>query len=794
MPEENRLSLKWIDGNDVVTLSGGTYTEPVDVHINGNTAGIPTFDVDNPTMWTPLSVISGRASGFCERRAVLDSEFKTGASTSKTWLQNDDTSAAIADRAAIVSNCMHNLALGSDYAHLFYSSGANAIMAPIGSAAVSNYMTAMDSAITAIVSGTNVYVDENGSSYESTGRAAFDGLASSAYITASAQSATGSSILRPSSGGGSSLKTTMAIGLPVEWAKERKWMLDELKYTGGGAASGYTSATWRLRENVLLTSNDIVNVSGISAAVSSYLTSNYTNAAYGWDGYNTTVLTFTRSSGAATTYTIGSSWLAYGLVARWIDQTVHTPVNIYVVPAAAWTDGVWFSPNYFSSSTASSGYILNIKTYNSGAYTEIVPADAIASKYLLLSGATVTFTTAQGVVSNSLDVIDIQSGATAYIDIGEEGLERFTEVSAANVMQNGKLAIISGGSEIIRSSGSTYRTLSEGFPIYCYHRYQSGDPYYDGGWGAGKYMYISGGAVTSLPVWSDSTPFGLYVFGADNGANAVTVSFNSSHYEDVIQVAQIESGCSVTITGSRSVMNAVTVQPGAKLEISAGTVQMLTVQDSGTAIIHGYCDYLQVYSGAIVTISGSTAKVNHLTIEDGAVVNITADTVINGTICNLVTSDGDTSSSVVVANVEVDLFHPIQFVGLSRGWNNSLSVTSETLDSIRYGRYYGSAYNTAMTTITSSISAALADNPIRDIQEYSATNLGSSHIGGTTYNGYSVFALLSSCTVVYGARVRAFYPVADLPGGITSHYDDFYVRQFPTQAEIDRAISSATTT
>ena len=792
MPEDNRLSLKWIDGNDVITLSGGTYTEPVDVHINGNTAGVPTFNVDNPMMWTPLSVMSGLASGFCERRAVLDSEFKTGASTSKTWLQNDDTPEAVADRDAIVSNCMHNLALGSDYAHLFYSSGATATMAPIGSAAVSNYMTAMDSAITAIVSGADVFVDANGSSYESTGRTAFDGLASSAYITASTQSEVGSAILRPSSGGGSSLKTTMAIGLPIEWAKERKWMLDELQWTNGGAASGFTSAAWELREHVLLTSNTVDEVPGISAAVSGYLTSNYTSAAYGWDGDNTTILTFTRSSGATPTYTLGSSWLAYGLVARWIDSTVHTPINAYVTAAATDTDGIWFAPNF--SSTGTPGAILNIKTYNSGAYTEIVPANAVYSKYLLLSGATVTFATEAGVTSNSIDYLDIQSGATAYVDIGDAGSEPFAIISAANVMQNGKLALISGGSEIVRSSGSAYRTLVDGFPIYRYTRYQSGDPYYDGGWGAGKYMYISGGNVTTLTPWSGSQPYGLYVFGADNGANNVTISFSSSYYDDIIQIAQIESGCSVTVTNSKSKIVAATVQPGAKFELSAGSISFLTVQDSGNAAIHGFCDYMKVCSGATATISGSTACVNNLTIEDGAVVNIAADAVVDGTIYNYITSDGYTESSVVIANVHVDLFHPMQFTDLSRGWNTSLSVTREVVDNAVYGNYYGSAYSTTAATVKDSISAALAEDPIKDIQEYSATNLGSSNIGGTTYRGYSVFSLLSSCTVTYGARVVAFYPVADLPGGVTSHYSEFYVRQFPTQAEIDQATSSATTT
>lgn len=224
----DKLSLKWIDGNDVVTVPGTTTS----VHIYGYTES-PTFDVDNPQFWTPLSVLSGLASGYCERRAVINPEFVTGTTVSsgqtvpviKSWT---DTAAT---RDGIVSNCMHNMALGKSVDSLFYSD-ATAIMFPFGTASVSNYMTTMDAAITELVSGgTYHYVDSTGAEYASTGRTAFGGVAEEAHATAAAQTETTSAISMPVSGGGDQLCTSMAVGIPVEWAKERKWMLDTLKYT-----------------------------------------------------------------------------------------------------------------------------------------------------------------------------------------------------------------------------------------------------------------------------------------------------------------------------------------------------------------------------------------------------------------------------------------------------------------------------------------------------------------------------------------------------------------------------------
>ena len=221
----DKLSLKWIDGNDLVAVPGTTTS----VHIYGYTES-PTFDVDNPNFWTPLSVMSGLASGFCERRAVLNDDFVTAAGTTVHWRSGDS-----ATRDQLTSNCMNNMALGKPVDSLFYAN-TDANMAPIGSAATSNYMTTMDAALTTLVSGSVVYIDAAGLEYASTGRTAFNGVAASAHTTANSQPEAGSAISSPTSNGGD-LRTVMAPGLPVEWAKERKWMLDELRYRPGESVS-----------------------------------------------------------------------------------------------------------------------------------------------------------------------------------------------------------------------------------------------------------------------------------------------------------------------------------------------------------------------------------------------------------------------------------------------------------------------------------------------------------------------------------------------------------------------------
>lgn len=326
----DKLSLKWIDGNDLVAVPGTTTS----VHISGYTEA-PTFNVDDPTMWTPLSVLSGLASGFCERRAVLNDDFVTAAGTTVHWIEG-----TTATRDQLTKNCMNNMAAGIDnLAYLYYN--ADVSMRPIGSAATSNYMTVMDAAITTLVTGADSYVDSTGASFALTGRAAFDGVASSALATANSQTETGSSISMPVSNGGTILRQVMANALPVEWAKERKWMLDEIRYTGSGGAD--VMPINNIGGSGIELNDDNVSVSKVGGwfPVDSLYSSSYVDSSGTYESYSL--------------YTLGQ----FGAIVNEPNQmTVH--YSSFVASAVDCdlynSDGSYDSPNQFSSAVDVAAY------------------------------------------------------------------------------------------------------------------------------------------------------------------------------------------------------------------------------------------------------------------------------------------------------------------------------------------------------------------------------------------------------------------------------------------------------
>lgn len=216
----DKLSLKWIDGNDVVTISGGTLSEPVDVHISGATANAPTFNVTTPEFWIPLSVLSGLAAGYCERRAVLYPEFITAVHGAEVSTKNWNTTSA-AGRDEIVSNCMNNLALGSTGSSAIFTSTSLGVDL-IGSAGANNYMTAMDAAIVSLIGTQNDFVTD----------AAQPMTTATLIASARADAAAYGTPIGTIAINDPTRNKKFHNALPADWAKERKWMLEQLKYTG----------------------------------------------------------------------------------------------------------------------------------------------------------------------------------------------------------------------------------------------------------------------------------------------------------------------------------------------------------------------------------------------------------------------------------------------------------------------------------------------------------------------------------------------------------------------------------
>lgn len=193
-----------------------------------------TYDVDDPTFCSPESVISGLVSGFCERQAVVNSSFITG--TTASPVTSDWYAATDAGKAAIVDSCVQHVICHdlkpSDVGAESYKGPVDGSFHPVDRASVQDggvtkittYMTHMDGLIDSMVQ-TGVYkTDITGATAYTT----FDQLASSA----SAAVAGTASACDLAVSGGTNYSVNFMPMFPKDWALERKWMMEQLRYTG----------------------------------------------------------------------------------------------------------------------------------------------------------------------------------------------------------------------------------------------------------------------------------------------------------------------------------------------------------------------------------------------------------------------------------------------------------------------------------------------------------------------------------------------------------------------------------
>ena len=192
---------KWIDGGP------------------GNTE--QTFNLDNPAMWPTTPTLEGLVSGFCERAAIVVTSLPSFPAGLETWAQ--EAPADNPGNSAIADSATANIAKHNPTAQLFQNTPPQTMSGPGRAATSSNYMASFDSALTLLINPEGGYKTSAGTSYND-----FAALAASAVSRAQAA---GSAIASPQSGGGNYAKVFYPA-YPVEWAKERKWMLEELRYTG----------------------------------------------------------------------------------------------------------------------------------------------------------------------------------------------------------------------------------------------------------------------------------------------------------------------------------------------------------------------------------------------------------------------------------------------------------------------------------------------------------------------------------------------------------------------------------
>lgn len=198
------------------------------------------YDVSDPAFCSPLSVLSGLVSGFCERMAVakivssggtVESGTVTNLKNNVTWKMQDDTSG----NSAVVSRLTSNLALHAgepgEVDPLFDAPVEDPVFhMPDMDVDSQTYMTKMDDVLTAVID-MNVYkTDITGT----TAYTSFEQLAASAV---SAANANNSALAATPVKGGTNYSQEFMPVYPVEWAKERKWMMDQLRFTGGGSST-----------------------------------------------------------------------------------------------------------------------------------------------------------------------------------------------------------------------------------------------------------------------------------------------------------------------------------------------------------------------------------------------------------------------------------------------------------------------------------------------------------------------------------------------------------------------------
>lgn len=700
----------------------------------------PTFDVNDPTMWLPLTVMSGLASGYCERRAVVSSGFKVAAgaaaSTTVNWYEATDE-----QKAAIVSACANNMALGRTMTSMFYSAGADANGQLIGSATGgSDYMTRMDSAITGLITGNasaSVFCRADGSRYSTASNNAastFSALAADAKTRADSYYAgqASASISAPVRFGGSSLKTEGYPGLPMEWALERKWMLDELKYTAG-AASG------TLSQPIAMYAHGYQNRAGVQATgpVASVFSSAVQVAESSYQPItfaNTAVCGIRVERISSDNYKYDDCFVPYGIVADYQSNaqvpTIGTTVTTYLIGGGGST---WV--NEMPPFMVAGG---SMTFLGQGQYNLVIPASRTSS-YRLLSGATATIT---GGASASIALLDVASGAVAYID------NNITSVGAYNIDPNGSVVFLDGGTVPVYVDGETYTLPVEGIAGGAV-TYRPTEPIPNQIGEAPVYYYQTTGTLQPSVVQS----MGVVIGGT------VNTDLNLPDADPAIQIRS--AGCLDVTRGHR--IYYATVLSGGSCQITSGYVGTLIIAPGGKATIKECTEHtnVHIWSGGTLTVE-STGRVGTLWLEEGAKINITGYSV--GTDNKLYCSDG----SLSVTNMYIDLFNPIQWsAGITLGGNTHTVLGAGASAALIYG-------TTAAVAKSDIINAA----SFVDVANYTNTAYGITKVGATTLcSGYAFCDYVQSCTATYGYYIAAYY--GGLPElGALSHYTSFRVRQF----------------
>ena len=583
-----------------------------------------TYDVNDPTFCSPESVISGLVSGFCERQAVVNSSFITG--TTASPVTSDWYAATDAGKAAIVNSCVQHVICHdlkpSDVGTESYKGPVDGSFHAVDHASVQDggvtktttYMTHMDGLIDSLVQTGEYKTDITGATAYTT----FAQLASSAVSSSTAE---GSACALASSGG-TAYSSEFMPSFPAAWAKERKWMLEQLRFTT-------TSLSLALLE---ADSNDAWVYSWMSGYVK--LDSTIKSVQFGTGSSFSLDVTFAAISGSMTdSKTMDGFYNIQCGLTNVAAGTQITSVSLYPV----FGDMAWVTRrgmDYRHMHYVDDGQVVHGGSDSDYCVTSggtlVVHLDATTSQVAVESGGTVICTSSihpvrQNNHTYASDAAVTYPGKPGYFLSNRTGSNGRTAASLPAWPEDIDDVITDGTMvwDIFRSEpGINYLNIFSGGIVIPYHegssmfqiahavghefRWASGDcrmdrdnwVYYSGGQqqvicDSDTRVFITGGATATV----NTDARGVYISGA-----TATISACSTY------MLAVDDGAVVTATDVR--FGLITVLPGGVLKLrnttdSSTSMSVLQVSKGGIAIMESP----DVYAGTLMMIDGGTFSI-----------------------------------------------------------------------------------------------------------------------------------------------------------------------------------------
>lgn len=695
--------------------------------ISGGTA---FFDLDDPRFTSPMSVISGLASGLCERRAAVDAAFKAD-----SWGGNQTGTTQKNTRSNTVRNIAENIVRTENIGVTSsYAAGNTGVMiAPEswtqpGTQDTKTYMDYFDHELMAVA---NMYVTSGGQAY-----ADFQDFAEHASARADDDEYysdyAGYIVGGTATSGGSDYADSFTPAFRADWAAERRDMLEELMYSyvtpeiakldttaasggdynvngpGAGFQRGYIEGTltdcW-----YFTSSNDDTATADFPyyADAAGYLSGGRLPEAYVSASYNlsATVLNAGGAESVAVTVYMADSYEYHQRDADYLCAA-GLDVRTYVSTAV--------------TAATDTGYCV----VNGGTLT--VPAGVRTNKVTVEAGGSIVYQGADAIT----DLLFLEQGATVIPFSSQGLLYRYTLGMAWNFFDAEDNFIIAIGST--PDPDQTPESI---------------DP-------SDKRNYIQ--VVTG----NGTVPSGakkLYITG---GANVTTGDMSDVYVSGATYTLQAGGEC-----------NHVIVDNGGLFIMNGAGIGLVEVLAGGTACFAGAATdlvgTLHVRAGGSAVVTGTKTAIRLLTLHDGSYFEV-APGVIDASFNN---ADGD--EFIYYANI----YHFCTF-GLMAdtigndtmpGW---LTITA-TLDSGNTYKLYGVD------------TAALGTTKIADYINLGLGNMnyrlsGRVNVGNTDYSNFEAAYKYTSdtCRVHYGAQIVAKNRKADGGGILVNHYPEFTYRKF----------------